>query len=484
VVSSAPGEAVLANLEVAAEFGRVVEVGKTEIFGGRLIDLAVFNKNLSLICVDLDRMMAHRRDLLLQVHREVLALIRAGQYELLPTRILPVSQLADAFDQVARSTHLGRIVLDFTESAPPVKPARPVASIRSEAAYLVTGGLGAFGLATATWLAAKGAGTIVLAGRRGAASVEQQAAVEALRASGANVRVEQVDVADRASVHALLARLSDGPPLRGVFHAAGVLTDEPLGRLSQHGLHAVLSPKARGAFILSDALAETELDHFVLYSSVISQVGTVPQISYAAANAVLDTLAHYRASLGLPALSVNWGSLAGGMATSSEEISTYLALNGLHSLPLGAACEYLDAAIGLKPIQVTIADIDWALWGSMHPASAGTPRFAGHVNAAKGTGAASSSVRAQLAAMPVEQRVEVLTHMLAEQAAGVLGIAADSVDWHTPLPELGLDSLMAVELRAHVNVALDVEMSALELSRSGGLSSLATRLGDRLAAAR
>ena len=485
VLNSAPGEAVLANLEVAAEFGRVVEVGKTEIFGGRLIDLAVFNKNLSLISIDLDRMMAHRMDLLQQVHREVLALIRAGEYELLPTRILPVSQLADAFDQVARSTHLGRIVLDFTESAPPVKPARPVTSIRSDAAYLVTGGLGAFGLATATWLAAKGAGTIVLAGRRGAADADQQAAVEALRASGADVRVEQVDVADRASVDALLARLSDGPPLRGVFHAAGVLADEPLGRLSQRGLNSVLSPKARGAFILSEALAETELDHFVLYSSVTSQAGTVPQISYAAANAMLDALAHHRASLGLPALSVNWGSLAGGMATSSEEISTYLALNGLRPVPLGRCLRVPGR--GDRPEADPGGDRRRRLGavGVDAPGVGRHPEIRRPCQRGQGQpSAASGSVRAELAAMAVEQRVEALTHMLAEQVAGVLGIPGDSVDCHTPLPELGLDSLMAVELRARVNVALDVEISALELSRSGGLSSLASRLGDRLAAPR
>lgn len=484
VVNSAPGEAVLAHLEVAAEFGRVVEVGKMEIFGGRLVDMAVFNKNLSLISIDLDRMMRHRRGQMLQVYREVVGLIRAGEYELLPTRIMPISQVADAFDQVARSTHVGRIVLDFTEPAPPVKPARPVTSIRSDAAYLVTGGLGAFGLATAAWLAAKGAGTIVLAGRRGAAGADQRAAVEALRAGGTDVRIEQVDVADRASVDALLARLADGPALRGVFHAAGVLADEPLGSLSAHGLESVLSPKAVGAFILSEALADTELDYFVMYSSVTSQAGTVPQISYAAANAVLDTLAHHRASLGLPALSVNWGSLAGGMATSSEEISTYLALNGLRPLALGDACEYLEAAIGLDPVQVAIAAIDWAVWGSMHPASAGTPRFAAHVDAAKDTGAASGSMRAELAAMPGEQRIEALTHVLVEQLAGVLGIPGDSVDRHTPLPELGLDSLMAVELRARVNVALNVEISALELNRSGGLSALAARLADQLAVAR
>jgi acyl transferase domain-containing protein/NADPH:quinone reductase-like Zn-dependent oxidoreductase len=481
VVSSAPGEAVLANLEVAAEFGRVVEVGKSEIYGARLLDLAVFDKNLSLISIDLDRMAAHRVELMRQINREVLGLVRSGDYDLLPARILPVSHLAEGFDLVARSNHVGRVVLDFTEPEPPVKPARPTADIRTDGAYLITGGLGDFGLATATWLAAKGAGTIVLAGRSGVPNAEQQAAVEALRAGGADVRVEQLDVSDRTSVDALLARLSDGLPLRGVFHAAGVLVDEPFSQLSQHGLNAVLSPKARGALILNDALADTELDHFVLYSSVASQAGMIPQTSYAAANAVLDHLAHHRSELGLPALTVNWGPLAGGMATSSEQISTYLALIGLRPLPLGAACEYLDAAIGLNPIQVAIADVDWAAWGSMHPASADTPRFAAHVKAAKTSDGAAGGVRAELAAMPSEQRVEVLAHMLAEHAAGVLGIPSEAVDWHTPLPELGLDSLMAVELRARVVIALDVEISPLELNRSGGLSALASRLGDQLA---
>lgn len=483
VLSSAPGEAVLANLEVAAEFGRVIEIGKSEIYGARLVDLAVFDKNLSLISIDLDRMAAHRMDLLRRTNREVLRHIRSGDYDLLPAQVLPVSQLADGFDLVARSNHVGRVVLDFGEPEPPVKHARPSAGIRPDGAYLVTGGLGDFGLATATWLAAKGAGTIVLAGRRGITTDEQRAAVDGLRAAGADVRVEQLDVSDRASVDQLLARLSGGPPLRGVFHTAGVLADEPFSQLTQDGLNSVLSAKARGALILNDALAETDLDHFVLYSSVGSLAGLIPQTSYAAANAVLDQLAHYRARLGLPALSVNWGALAGGMATSSEQISAYLALNGLLTISLHAACQYLDAAIDLDPVQVAIGDVDWAVWASMHPATAGTPRFAAHVKAAKAIDAAAGGVRADLAAMPLEQRVEVLTYMLAGYAAGVLGIPSEAVDWHTPLPELGLDSLMAVELRARVSIALDVEISALELNRSGGLSALATRLGDRLAVA-
>jgi acyl transferase domain-containing protein/NADPH:quinone reductase-like Zn-dependent oxidoreductase/acyl carrier protein len=480
VISSAPGEAVLANLEVAAEFGRVIEVGKSEIYGARLLDMAVFDKNLSLISIDLDRMGAKRIGLLRQVNREVLGLIRSGDYDFLPAQILPASQVSEAFDLVARSSQVGRVVLDFTEPRPMVKHARPTAEIRSDGAYLVTGGLGDFGLATAAWLAAKGAGTIVLAGRRGVSTVEQEAALHALRAGGANVRVECLDVGDRASVNALLARLSDGPPLRGVFHAAGVLADEPFTQVSQQALNSVLTPKARGALILSEALADTELDHFVLYSSVGSQAGLIPQTSYAAANAVLDHLAHHRANLGLPALAVNWGALSGGMATSNEQISAYLALNGLNAIPLTAACEYLDATMGLDPVQVTIADVDWAKWSTMHPASAGSPRFAEHIKAAKSNNTAAGGVRAELVAMPTEQRAEVLTYMLAEHAAGVLGIPAEAVDCQTPLPELGLDSLMAVELRARVSIALDVEISPLELTRSGGLSALATRLGDQL----
>jgi NADP-dependent 3-hydroxy acid dehydrogenase YdfG/acyl carrier protein len=423
------------------------------------------------------------------VSREVLALLRSGEYELLPTRIMPVSQLADAFAQVARSTHLGRIVLDFNEAAPPAKRARPITDIRPDAAYLVTGGLGDFGLATAKWLAGKGAGSIVLAGRRGAASPGQRAAVQALRSGGAHVRVEQVDVADRASVDALLAGLTEMPgglPLRGVFHAAGVLADEPLSELSQHGLTSVLAAKANGALILHEALQEnaagTALDHFVLYSSVASQAGTISQISYAAANAVLDGLAHHRARLGLPALSVNWGNLAGGMAASSEQIVAYWARNGVRLLPLAAACEYLDAAIGLNPTQVGIADVDWPLWGSLHRASAGSPRFASHIDAVRVADDVGGSVRAELASMSAEERAEAVTQLLIEQLAAVLGVPGDLVDRDTPLPELGLDSLMAAELRTRVSVALEVEISALELNRGGGVSSLAARLAERLAA--
>ncbi|MDT5349310.1 MAG: phthiocerol/phenolphthiocerol synthesis type-I polyketide synthase [Mycobacterium sp.] len=158
----------------------------------------------------------------------------------------------------------------------------------------------------------------------------------------------------------------------------------------------------------------------------------------------------------LPALSVNWGSLAGGMAATSEQLAAFLALNGVRPLALDAACAYLDAAIGLNPTQAAIADVDWAVWGSLYPTSAGTPRFADQVQAAKVADEASGSVRAELAAMTTEERADAVTQLLTEQLAAVLGVPAEMVDRDAPLTELGLDSLMAAELRTRVNIALDI----------------------------
>jgi acyl carrier protein len=172
------------------------------------------------------------------------------------------------------------------------------------------------------------------------------------------------------------------------------------------------------------------------------------------------------------------------MAEASEEVTTYLALLGLAPMAMDRACEYLDVTLGLDLAQASICDIDWARWATMHPTSAPTPRFAEQVRASGADGSASNALRAELAAMPLDERVEVVTYILAEQLATVLGIPAETIDVRTPLPDLGLDSLMAVELGARVNTVLDVEISALEFSRGGGLAAFAGRLVDQMGGAR
>lgn len=483
VISSAPGEFVAANLDVAAEFGRVVEVGKSEVFTGRAISLKPFEKNLSFISMDLDRMTKVRPERVREILGELTRRVDDGSYAALPGHLVPAARAGEALAAVMRSEHVGRMVLDLTET-PPVRPPAPEVFVDPDARYLITGGFGAFGLATARWLAGKGARHLVLAGRSGATTATQKQALAVLGAAGVDIRQERLDVADPLAVQQLIDRLATGPaPLRGVFHTAGVIRDEPYPDLTLGALREVVEPKAIGALNLHRAVhrAGVQLDHFVLYSSVTSLAGTVPQSAYAAANAVLDTLAWQRRAAGLPGVAVNWGALeGGGMAEASDEVSRYLALLGLRSFGMDRACEYLEVILGLDAVQVAVAGLDWARWGQTHPASAATLRYDELVRSA-GTGeSAAGALRTELAALPADQRTEVFGYVLCEQIAAVLGVPPDTVDVQTPLPELGLDSLMAVELSARIATSLDLEISALEFTRGGGVTSLATRLLDRM----
>lgn len=482
VISSAPGEFVAANLEAAAEFGRVVEVGKTEIFADRAISLRPFEKNLSFISVDFDRLMATRPERAVEIAYEVLHRVEDGTYRALPALVVPADEIGQALGMVLRSTHVGRIVVDL-DALPSVRPPAPDLELDPRARYLVTGGLGAVGLATATWLADRGARHLVLVGRRGVSTPEAARAVEALTARGLRMTVEQLDVADAGQVHDLLDRMQEsGPPLRGVFHAAGVLRDEPYHELTDRALREVLAPKALGALNLHHGLAAVgiEVDHFVLYSSVAALSGNVPQTSYAAANTLLDALARHRRATGRAATSVNWGVLGGGMAASSEQISRYLAAIGMTPIELDRACALLEPVLALGTTHVSVAAVDWARWGQSHPASAGVLRFEDLVRSAGSGQSASGALRAELAALAVEQRLEVFTYLLAEQVSAVLGVPSESLDVETPLAELGMDSLMGVELSARIDSTLDLEVPALEFTRGGGLSHLAGRLLERM----
>jgi NADPH:quinone reductase-like Zn-dependent oxidoreductase len=135
---------IAANLKVAAEFGRVVEIGKLDIFTSRQLSLLPFEKNLSFISVDIDRMSASAPALVRQLQDEIVAMIRAEKYKPLPTHLLPLSRMDEAFHMVQRSNHIGRVMLDFRDNDLLIKPQTPVTEIHPDACYLITGGFGAF----------------------------------------------------------------------------------------------------------------------------------------------------------------------------------------------------------------------------------------------------------------------------------------------------------------------------------------------------
>lgn len=485
VFNSSPGEIMAQNLHVAAEFARIVEIGKADIYFGGVMDLKPFDKNLTFYAVDMDRMFNFKPDLARQITREVVDKMKVGDYVHLPYTTYRLDQVGEAFDAVVRSSHTGRVVLSLDEDAPVVKPRIPTVDIDPDATYLITGGFGAFGSAVARWLVDSGARHLVLVGRNGATTDRARENLESFSAAGILVSEELVDIADYDAVASMIGRIDDAHPLRGVFHTAGVVNNHPVADIDQDSLRSVFLPKVSGAVNMDRALEEAHVDPdiFVMFSSMSSLTGGAPQVSYSAANSVLDALSWSRRNRGKSAFTVSWGSMGGGgMAEAKPEVVRYLEMLGFRNIDMDVATLYLREALTLDIPHVALVGIDWEQWGVANPASANIPRFAAHIAAASTGGSGISALQAEILALPEEQRAEVMTFVLAEQLAVVMGIDADAVDVQTPLPELGLDSLMAVEFAARVGKAVGLELSVLEFGRGHGLSAIGAKLAATLTA--
>ncbi|MFC4534993.1 SDR family NAD(P)-dependent oxidoreductase [Sphaerisporangium dianthi] len=352
------------------------------------------------------------------------------------------------------------------------------APIRAQADYLVTGGLGSLGLQVARWLAGRGARRLVLLGR-GEPGPEALRAIEELRETGAEVRVERADVADAARLREVLDGL---PALAGVFHLAGVLEDALIDTLGEDVLRRALAAKAVGAWNLHSLTLNRPIEHFVMFSSLAGLFGSPGQGAYAAGNTFLDALAVLRAGRGLPAQSIDWGTWAGsGLAVEAGGVAR-LATRGMPPLRPDVAIELLDQAVDGGYPHLAAAAFDWAEFGR---AGLG-PSLLGLLEGFVSTdGAGSASVRgavrdAVVAAGGAGERLDILRRFLLEQVSTVLGRSEKGLDTSVPLQELGFDSLMAMELRTRLEAGLDIRLSATVVYTYPTVEALAAGLLDRL----
>jgi acyl transferase domain-containing protein/acyl carrier protein len=488
VLNALAGEAIEAGLRCLATGGRFIEMGKRDIYGGTAVSLAPFRKSLGYFHVDLDAMMRERPQRLGRILRDVMQRFEAGHFVPLPVQRYDAARLADAFRDLMPGTHTGKHVVDLGEPPPAVALAEGGhAPVRANGAYLVTGGLGALGLRLAHWLAERGAGRIVLTGRRepDAAALER---ITAMRALGAEVQAERCDIADGAQVAALLERLrAGGRPLRGVLHAAGVLDDALVTAIDPARARAVRDPKVLGAWHLDRVTAADPLDFFVMLSSVASLLGTPGQGAYAAANAVMDALAHDRHARGLPALAVNLGPVCGeGLAAQQRVRGDSLARLGLDGLDAAQVVAGIDRLVATGAPQAACMRLDAARWhAAMRREGAvdlvepvATARTAGP------SAEAQKPLAEQLAAAPAGQpRRALMESMLREEVGQVLRIAPARVPADRPLRALGLDSLMALELRSRLERRTGLTLSPTLAWNHPTVQLLGAHLEERLGVA-
>ena len=487
VLNSLAGEGLIRSLAALGDYGRFLEIGKRDVYGNSRLGLRPFHKNLSMHVIDLDRMIRERPAVLGSLLRQIVADVGAGRLKPLPQRVFPIGEVVAAFRHMQQSKHIGKVVLSMREAPAAVAPSEEPIAFAADATYLIAGGLGGFGLAVARWMVERGARHLLLLGRRGVPSPEVRQVLADLEKQGARIEVRQADITKEGDVATVLAEIDrTGPPLRGVMHAAMVLEDCLLLNLDRDRLRRVLAPKVDGAWNLHRQTLGRPLDFFVLFSSLSSVFGHAGQANYAAANAFLDALSWYRRSLGLPALTVNWGYLGEvGYLAQRPELGERLERQGVQSFTVQQALTLLERAMRRQAIQVSVMRVDWARWRGLGVTGRVSPRFAQLLRQAKesmpSTPQGLPTFDAVRSAAPEERR-GLLDVLVRDKVARVLGNSADQLDVEKPLLNLGIDSLMAVELRNWVEQELRVSLPIMELMRSPSLARLTDLLLEQLAA--
>jgi len=481
VLNSLAGDFIAASVDVLARGGRFIEMGKA----GPEVAAAMRARRPDMrhVAFDLGDEARRHPALAARLLGEAVRRATAGEATLPAFHRHPMSAPHDAMRLMAAGRHSGKLVYrqDLVRDPATLGP-------RADASYLVTGGLGHVGLATARALVERGARHLLLLGR----SLPGEAAaatLQDLRAQGCTVQVESVDICDREALAATLQRArAHLPPLRGVVHAAGVLDDALLARQDRGRLGRSLAPKLAGARHLDELTAADTLDFFVVFSAGAGWLGPAGQAAYAAANAALDAFAQARHASGRPTLAVAWGRWAGGMAAGHE---TTWAANGVGTL---APDEALDAMFDLLARNQPSAALLPMEWSRFLPTLGGeapvnffahvapsTRASSTHPPAGMPATARTSGWAAELAATPAEQRRTALRRRIEAVVRRVVGIASgQALDPRTPLRELGMDSLMTVELRNAIGSAADLPLPTTLVFDHPTLDALTTFLLARL----
>ncbi|MFC0042722.1 type I polyketide synthase [Actinomadura rayongensis] len=451
VLNCLTGDVIDAGLRLLAPGGRFVELGRTELRDADAV--AREHPGVSYAAFDLGLLDPAR---LHALFGDLRGLFEQDVLRPLPFTAWDVRDAREAFEHMRRAGHVGKIVLTV--------PRRPDPA----GTVLITGGTGALGALTARHLVTEhGLRHLLLVGRRGPDAPGAEDLRAELTALGAEVTIAACDAADPAALRRLLDGIPAEHPLTAVVHAAAVTDDGVVTALTPGQIDRVLRPKADAALNLHRLTRGSDLAAFVLYSSVASVVSTGGQANYSAANAFLDGLALRRGQHGLPATSVAWGlwerasELTGRLADTDR---ARLAQNGQLPLSDRDGLALLDAALADGGPFFVGARLDaGALAGRPED---GVPavlrRLVRPARAKASTRPAETDpapLGERLAALPADDRVRELLGVVRAQAASVLGHSrADEIDADRRFREMGFDSLMAVQLRNHMNRLTELKL--------------------------
>ncbi|TVY75062.1 Highly reducing polyketide synthase gloL [Fusarium oxysporum f. sp. cubense] len=521
VLNSVSGELLHASWECVAEFGKLIELGKRDLIQGGRLAMKNFLKSRSYCCVDVTHLIQMRSQRAGTALRKCIELYQTGRIgPLNPCAVFEAANIQEAFHRLQDGTHIGKVVVKLPTNSSSIvaNPRVTKLRFRSNASYLLTGGMGGLGVSISRWLVEHGAKSLVYLSRSAGQRPGDQELIRELETSGCSVTT----VAGHAeSLEHVQQAISLAPqPIAGVIHLAMVLRDAPIAKMDHADWEAANAPKVRGAWNLHDSLKGHQLDFFVMASSMVTIVEQPGQGNYSAANTFLEAFTQYRRSLSLPASVINICPIDGvGFVAENAFARKNMKAQGLYFLGETELLDFLGLAIRLSPAStITTSHLPWASasdakvdqdaslsqqhpWtstgqmvmglrseGDLNDSSTRTNWrrdrrmgfYHNYNNRWPGRKDSSSRLNKFIADATIDPRlldeasgISLIAQEIGKKVFALMLKDEDDLDINLTLHQVGLDSLMAIELRRWWKLTFSLEISVLELMASGTLDMLA-----------
>ena len=450
VLNSLGGEFIPQSLSLLKENGRFLEIGKVGVWNQEQVGQV--KPNASYFLIDMVELTLQEPNLVQSMLHKLVSHFASQDLQPLPYKTFPLENSIKAFRYMQQGKHIGKIVITGEKE-----------QVRENATYLITGGLGGLGLLIADWLIDRGAKHLVLVSRSQVKGEKIQQ-IEALETQGAEIVVASGDVSQQEQLVGLIKYIDeDMPPLRGVIHAAGVLADGVLENIDWEQFTIPLAAKIQGAWNLHSLTLEQELDWFVLFSSAASLLGSPGQANHCSANSFLDSLAHYRQSIGLPALSINWGAWAQIGAAAKRQRETGSNFQGVETINPSSGIAIWEQLLRGNTTQVGVVPINWSKFLTkiqdkpfFSEFLTTSPLVRGDRGGLEARG--DSNVIGKLKVIPISEHFSLIEDYIRSQVSQVLGFAPTDLDVNKGFFDLGMDSLTSVELKNRLQTGFNLSL--------------------------
>ncbi|RUT68620.1 SDR family NAD(P)-dependent oxidoreductase [Flavobacterium cupreum] len=478
VLSALPKEAMYQSMSILNSYGTYLEIGKKDITDNFSLSMHFFNKNISYVAVDMDKMLSERPEKIALLLEDIAAYLKSGELNSLPVTVYTPNKIAEAFKLIDEGKHIGKIIIDFKDQAVDVHK-QTDSLFKNDKTYVITGGTKGLGFEIAKWLVENGVKNLALLSRSGFSNQTEKDAVSQMQNEGVNVKVYAVDVAELDQITHVFSHIqNDLPDIASIFHCAMVLDDGFLIDMNEERFRKVLSPKVNGAINLHHLTKKMELDNFVLFSSISSLIGNVGQANYIVANALLDSFAHVRKSSGLPATTINLGVLSeSGVVSRSENLEMVLQGVGIRSFTNDQVLSGLEKILREKPAQIGFFDLNWELL-SINLKDSGQYIFEdlieSNMGSANGLSQEQGACLNDLLSLSRIAQQEFVVSFLKDELSKILKMPKDRIQSDKGIGFLGIDSILSIELLRVINNKFALKMSSMEILALPSVNGLST----------